>query len=155
MQPCAVTARINYPTWKAGGVKAGWRGAAAPHSPRRLSPGCRPQSQVSMMEWCTDVDASSSSFLSLSLGSSFFWAPKQSVQSSELRKRREEKITFRLSPLDVTSETQRVDKQAEQHALRTWVNRFFSIKCYLLIFHHLIPHLAEPLGRERPLQRTK
>lgn len=85
VQPSAVTAHINYPTWKAEGVKAGWHGAAAPHLQGRLSPGCRPQSQVSMMEWCTDVDASSSSFLSLSLGSSFFWAPKQSVQSSEIR----------------------------------------------------------------------
>lgn len=35
-----------------------------------------------MMEWCTDVNRSSSSFFSLSLVSSFFWDPKQSVQSS-------------------------------------------------------------------------
>lgn len=85
VQLSAVNARINYPTWKAEGVKAGWHSATAPHLPGRLSPGCRPQSQVSMMEWCTDVEASSSSFLSLSLGSSFFCAPKQSVQSSEIR----------------------------------------------------------------------
>lgn len=145
-------------------VRAGWHGAAAPHSSGRLSPGCRPQSQVSMMEWCTDVDVSSSSFLSLSLGSSFFWAPKQSVQSSEISAPSAEIyiLTLPSLPLPKTppSGTQHVVKQtAEQgtsmKARRTWVSRFFSIKCYLLIFYHLIPHLAQPLRRERPLQPTE
>ena len=51
------------------------------------SPGCLPQSQVSMIEWWTEVkDTSSSSFFSLSLHSSFFWAPAQSAESSENRR---------------------------------------------------------------------
>lgn len=68
----------------AGSPSEAWQPSAFLRKP--LLPGCRPQSHVSMMEWCADVSMSSSSFFSLSLGSSFFWVPKQSVQSSALQK---------------------------------------------------------------------
>lgn len=103
-----------------------------------------------MMEWCTDVVVSSSSFLSLSLGSSFFWIPKQSVQSSKIKPQQVQRFTLWPFPSSVWELNHKNTKQGK-NARCTWVSAFLSVKRYLLIFYHLIPHLAQSLRRERPL----